>query len=102
MCIMIQQESIPVGCVLPAFVIGGYIPPIHYPHTLSPRYPTPHRCPNPGRNMGPEIPYLLEKEHGTRDTLIPSYPTPRRNMGPEIPYLLEKVMGPEIPYPLER
>ena len=89
-----KQESIPVGCVPPSFVVRGRGVGRVYPQ----------------RGLGPEISYLPQKEHGTRDTLPPESTlhistyfqegtwevgyTPRRNMEPEIPYPHRKYMGP--------
>ena len=81
------QESIQVGCVLPAFVVlgAGYLGVYHTPFI-----PYPSLIPYPldtlslqiltsRRNTGPEIPYppTPQKGHGTRrgpatrDTLLP-------------------------------
>ena len=76
-----EQESIPGGCVPPAFVIpggrvsGGTLPPGYTtpwisfpPDTLPSRYSMPgYPAPSP-------------------DILAPPYPIPRRDIGPEIPY----------------
>ena len=82
-----KQESIPVGCVPPAFVVPGGIlyPHIPSPDTLPPRYPTPwipyHQIPYPTGYLPPR--YLTPwKGHRTRDTLPlemtwdQRYPTP--------------------------
>ena len=80
----IQQASIPVGCVPPAFVVSvgkwvgyprGGIP--YPPDILPPGCPTP-RCPTPWMPY-PQMPYLP-------DTLPPGYPTPGRDLVPGIPY----------------
>ena len=74
---MTQQESIPVGCVPPAFVVTGIW---GYPGGRVSKgvgYPgvgyTPSR-----RDMGPKIP-TPQKGHGTKDqerTWYQRYPTP--------------------------
>ena len=66
----LQQESIPVGFIPPAFVVP-WRRGVGYLWVLCPRgvgLPS-----HPRRDMSPEIPYPLpyRKEHGTRDTLTP-------------------------------
>ena len=73
------KESIPVGCIPPAFVVrreGGWgsLPPIPYPPGVpyAPGYNTPPIYPTPPYPTPPR----------------PRYPTPfpRKGMGPELSY----------------
>ena len=67
---ILKQESIPVGCVQPAFVVSGEGKVNPTPWVPGPQYPTSSiPC--------PQIPYPL-------DTLTPS--PARKDMRPEIPY----------------
>ena len=67
---ILKQESIPVGCVQPAFVVSGEGKVNPTPWVPGPQYPTSWiPC--------PQIPYPL-------DTLTPS--PARKDMRPEIPY----------------
>ena len=123
----IQQASIPVGCVPPAFVVSvgkwvGYprggirYPQISYPWMPYPQMPylpdtLPPGYPTPGRDLVPGIPY---HQYPTFDTLPPGYPTPNNLLHryptqdtlpqdtlppPRYPPT-GRNMGPEIAYPL--
>ena len=64
-----KQESIPVGCVPPTFVVCGgkvYLPDTLRPHTLPSGYPHPLNTPPPNTLL--QIPSSW-KGHETRDTL---------------------------------
>ena len=111
----IQQASIPVGCIPPAFVVSvgkwvGYprgvypTPQISYPLDALPPDALPPDalplgCPTPGRDLVPGIPY---HQYPTFDTLPPGYPTPNNLLYryPTSRYLTPRYPAPpQIPYP---